>query len=172
LILALLALILTPTSRKVGLTMNTSRLLKSDTTSSTKLDPRDLLHALFLSGDGNFHMQSKIHCKDIYADPSLFGNSAMFAPYALLQNYIEDAKKFRPKPKVSKSIYLAKMGSQLTIQRIRYAQLRQEVEKEIGQIVNSVKVAFMQFSASMGYTEETVLQISQKEKGKLNLTSE
>jgi hypothetical protein len=67
---------------------------------STKLTSSNLLHGLFLSGDGNFHMQSKIHCKDVYSDPSLFGDSALFAPHALLQNYIEAAKEFRPTAKV------------------------------------------------------------------------
>jgi hypothetical protein len=66
---------------------------------------RDLLFAVFLSGDGNFHLQSKLRCKDLKVDPALFGDSAFFTPTLRTQNYIEAAKKWITTDKVSVYIY-------------------------------------------------------------------
>ena len=48
---------------------------------------RDLLYAVFLSGDGNFHAQLKTHCKSLQSDPSLFGDAGVFAPQETYENY-------------------------------------------------------------------------------------
>jgi hypothetical protein len=66
---------------------------------------RDLLFVVFLSGDGNFHLQSKLRCKDLKVDPALFGDSAFFTPILTTQNYIEAAKKSITTDKVSFHIY-------------------------------------------------------------------
>jgi hypothetical protein len=60
--------------------------------------PRNLLYSLCLSGDGNFHLQSRVLMKNVMQDPSFFGDSGFFVPYQTYKDYtaaaetIEDSK--------------------------------------------------------------------------------
>jgi hypothetical protein len=63
---------------------------------------RDLLYAVFYSGDGNFHLQSKLRSKTLAEDPSMFSDSGFFAPYSTYQNYVKTALSFKPPKKVCK----------------------------------------------------------------------
>ena len=58
---------------------------------------RDLLYAVFLSGDGNFHLQSMARCKDLKSDPSLFGDSGAWVPYGTYHSYKKAAENGQSK---------------------------------------------------------------------------
>jgi hypothetical protein len=68
---------------------------------------RDLLFATFYSGDGNFHLQSKLRSKSLTSDPSVFGDAGFFSPFSVFQNYVRIAQSFKPVKKVS-----SRLGSQ------------------------------------------------------------
>jgi hypothetical protein len=63
---------------------------------------RDLLYTCFLSGDGNFHMQSRLQVKDQDKDPSFFGDAGFFVPVKLYHEYFNEADKLQHHQKVSK----------------------------------------------------------------------
>jgi hypothetical protein len=54
---------------------------------------RDLLFAVFLSGDGNFHMQLMSRSKPLFQDPSYFGDAGVFAEYSRYHNYWNEVNK-------------------------------------------------------------------------------
>lgn len=71
----------------------------------------ELLYSTFLSGDGNFHLQLMLRCKDLFWDPSLFGDSAFFTPIGATTNYINSAGKIKPAIKVHLQFNQKKNGN-------------------------------------------------------------
>src|ERR1700742_885397 len=61
---------------------------------------RVLLYSVCLSGDGNFHMQSRFLVKNLHQDPSFFGSSGFFVPYETYIKYTEAAQKIKLQSKV------------------------------------------------------------------------
>src|SRR5215467_6467987 len=61
---------------------------------------RKLLHSLCISGNGNFHMQSRLTVKDLVQDPSFFGDSGFFVPYETYQKYTEASQALKGRQKV------------------------------------------------------------------------
>jgi hypothetical protein len=64
--------------------------------------PRNLLYSLCLSGDGNFHLQSRVLVKNIIRDPSFFGDSGLFVPYQTYKDYTAAAETIEDSKNVSK----------------------------------------------------------------------
>ena len=60
-----------------------------------------LLYSLCLSGDGNFHLQSRLLVKNLAQDPSFFGDSGFFAPYESYHNYLNAAPNVQGSNKAS-----------------------------------------------------------------------
>lgn len=54
-----------------------------------------------ISGDGNFHLQSKSRAKDQQNDPSFFGDAGFFAPFKLVQDYMKESKCYKAMIEVS-----------------------------------------------------------------------
>ena len=52
-----------------------------------------MLFSICYSGDGNFHLQSRLLVKRLAEDPSFFEDAGFFVPYEKYKNYTEAAIK-------------------------------------------------------------------------------
>ena len=73
---------------------------------------RDLLFAVFLSGDGNFHLQLLLRAKGLAEDPSLFSDAGVWVPCETYENYVRAAQEGRSPREVVK--LLNALGTPLT----------------------------------------------------------
>lgn len=66
---------------------------------------RELLYSVCISGDGNFHLQSKASAKDVLQDPSFFSNSAFFVNYENYTKYTAQAQRIKEKKQVCQACF-------------------------------------------------------------------
>jgi len=130
---------------------------------------RDLLFAVFLSGDGNFHLQSLIHVKDLLQDPSLFGDAGIWVPYKVYQSYVKAANGFSGTSKVESLRY--SLSRTQPVHRMKF------VEHKLGPHLGTVRrircqsLVSLAFSASTDSGDLMVSQIFRKGKGKMVQTA-
>jgi hypothetical protein len=127
----------------------------------------DLLFAVFLSGDGNFHLQLMGRTKSLQDDPSVFGDAGVFSHFKTYHNYWGEMQEAPADPKVRAGpSRIVAVSSKLRKQRVEH---KQAPLGRIDLLLIFQSLVFLQSNVNMGCFDQMEWQTFPREKGSKHL---